>query len=63
MGKRSGIPHREEELAVASDAQVHAYLADARTRLTWAPSAKMRKLFEKQVHWLEAELRRREDEE
>ena len=60
MGKRSGVPHRDEELADASVAQLRAYLSDARSRLTWMPSAKMRKLVEKQVHWLEAELLRRE---
>ena len=60
MGKRSGSPHRDDELAKLSRTEIEAEIARARMLRRIAPSAKMAKLSDKRIHWLEAELTRRD---
>jgi hypothetical protein len=60
MGKRSGVPHRDDELAGLSRAQLEAELARARVRLSVPNSAKMTKVAQKQVYWLESALASRD---
>jgi len=60
MGKRSGIPHRDEELKKLDSKQLRADLNSSRSRLNIAPSAKMAKLWQKRIDWLEAEIARRD---
>ncbi len=57
MGKRSGVPHRDDEAAELSREDLEAELR--RVRLTVAGSAKMAKQWHKRIHWLEAALARR----
>ena len=59
MGKRSGVPHRDEELTQMNREQLEAELARAHFRLRIAPSAKVAKHMKKHIHWLETELERR----
>lgn len=59
MGKRSGVPHRDEELAELSLEQLAAEIARARMRLRISTSAKESKAWHKRIHWLEAEVARR----
>lgn len=56
MGKRSGVPHRDDELAKLSEKELEAELARSKLRLTTAPSAKMAEQWHKRIHWLEAAL-------
>jgi hypothetical protein len=56
MGKRSGIPYRNDELEKLTSAQLEAELHRSRMRLTVAGSAKMAKQWQKRIHWLEAAL-------
>lgn len=56
MGKRSGVPHRDDELAKLSEGEISAELARAKLRLTTSPSAKVSKRWHKRIHWLEAEI-------
>lgn len=60
MGKRSGVPHRDDELDRPTVDQVKSELANARMRLSYSPSAKASKGWHKRIHWLEAALARRE---
>jgi len=60
MGKRSGVPHRDDELEKLDLGELHAELESSRARGGIAPSAKMKKLWDKRVHWLEAEIARRD---
>lgn len=60
MGKRSGFPHRDDELEKLSFAGLQSELARLRNGLKFAPSAKMAKLWQKQIHWIEAEIARRD---
>ena len=60
MGKRSGVPHRDEELEKLSREELTIELQRARVRLTIAGSAKAAKQWHKRIHWLEAEITRRE---
>ncbi|NYT40501.1 hypothetical protein HZY97_07020 [Sphingomonas sp. R-74633] len=60
MGKRSGVPHRDDELAALSLEELQAELARARLRLTIPTSAKMTKLFHKRIHWLESAIAARD---
>ena len=60
MGKRSAVPHRDDELERLSLGGLQAELERSRVRGSIAPSAKMKKLWEKRVHWLEAEIARRD---
>jgi len=59
MGKRSGVPHREEELDALSSEQLTEELDRARSRLRIAPSAKVAKQWQKRIHWLESVIARR----
>ncbi|MBB4841040.1 hypothetical protein HNP52_004137 [Sphingomonas kyeonggiensis] len=60
MGKRSGVPHRDDELAALSLAGLEAELARAHSRLTIVEGAKAAKQWHKRIHWLEAEIARRD---
>lgn len=60
MGKRSGVPHRDDELEQLSLGELQAELERSRARGSIAPSSKMKKLWDKRVHWLEAEIGRRD---
>jgi len=60
MGKRSGIPHRDDELEKLSLEQLQAELERTRIGLRIAPSAKMAKLYHKRIHWLESALAQRD---
>ncbi|MXO66370.1 hypothetical protein GRI91_11430 [Altererythrobacter endophyticus] len=62
MGKRSGVPHRDDELDKLSSDELRSELARSRTRLSIAPSTKMAKLSQKRIHWLESALAVREIE-
>lgn len=59
MGKRSGIPHRDEELALLSQAEIEGFIRWAQTRLPFVDTTTARKALQKHIHWLEAELARR----
>jgi hypothetical protein len=59
MGKRSGVPHTEEELERLTGEELQAELDRSRSRLTIAPSAKVAKQWHKRIHWLEAAMGRR----
>jgi hypothetical protein len=56
MGKRSGVPHRDDELARLSREELEAELHRSRVRLTIAGSAKSAKQWRKRIHWLEGAL-------
>lgn len=60
MGKRSGVPHRDDELADLSAEALQAELARAQLRLTIAGGAKQARQWHKRIHWLEAEIARRD---
>jgi len=60
MGKRSGFPHRDDELEKLSLAGLQSELERLRIGLKFAPSAKMAKLWQKQIYWIEAEISRRD---
>lgn len=56
MGKRSGVPHRDDELAALTQEQITEELARAKSRLRWSGSAKQSKAWRKQIpgsnpHW------------
>jgi hypothetical protein len=59
MGKRSGVPHTEDELDKLTGEELQAELERSRSRLTIAPSAKIAKQWHQRIHWLEAALVRR----
>jgi hypothetical protein len=59
MGKRSGVPHRDEELAALSDADIGSEIARCRTRLRISRSAREAKAWRKRMHWLEQALANR----
>ena len=59
MGKRSGVPHRDEELEKLSREELEAELKRSQVRLSTAPSAKAAKQWHKRIHWLEAALAQR----
>lgn len=54
MGKRSGVPHTDDELDERTGEELKAELDRSRLRLTIAPSEKMAKQWRKRVNWLEA---------
>ena len=56
MGKRSGVPHRDDELERLSLEELQAELERSRVRLSIAGSAKMAKQWHKRIHWLESAL-------
>jgi hypothetical protein len=59
MGKRSGVPHRDDELEKLSPGDLAAELERSRVRLSIAASAKMAKQWRKRIHWLEGALAQR----
>ncbi|KQN72980.1 hypothetical protein ASE91_18205 [Sphingomonas sp. Leaf62] len=59
-GKRSGVPHRDDELTLLSREQLEAELSRARLRLSLPVSTKMAKLAQQRVHWLEGALAQRD---
>jgi hypothetical protein len=59
MGKRSGVPHRDDELGKLSGEELQAELERSRIKLSFAPSAKMAKQWHKRIHWLESALAKR----
>ena len=63
MGKRSGVPHRDDELAALGADALAAEIARSRIMLSIATSAKQAKALRKRLHWLERERARREEEE
>ena len=60
MGKRSGVPHREDELQKLNQAELQAELERCRVRLSMAASAKMAKRWHTRIHWLESTLAQRD---
>ena len=60
MGKRSGIPHRDDELGKLSREELQTELDRSRVRLGFAPSAKMAKQWHKRIHWLESAIGQRD---
>ena len=59
MGKRSGVPHTDEELERLTVDDLEAELRRVRVRLTIPGSAKTAKQLHKRIHWLEATLAKR----
>lgn len=60
MGKRSGVPHRDDELASLTVPEIETEITRARVRLRTDISAKRAKDWNKRIYWLEAEIARRE---
>jgi len=56
MGRRSGVPHRDEELARLTPEALQAEVARCRTRLAIAGGAKQAKEWRRRLHWLEVAL-------
>jgi hypothetical protein len=54
MGRRSGVPHRDDELEALTPEALAAEMARCRSRLSIATSAKMAKQWRKRIHWLES---------
>ena len=61
MGKRSGVPHRDDELATLTPESLVAEVARCRARLGIARSAKIAKQWRKRLHRLEAAQARASD--
>jgi len=61
MGKRSGVPHRDDELAALTPDALASKIARCRTRLGIARSAKTAKQWRKHLYWLESAQARAED--
>jgi hypothetical protein len=59
MGKRSGVPHTDEEMEKLSRSELEAELQRSRVQLTLPGSAKTAKQWHKRVYWLGAALARR----
>ncbi|HYE28626.1 MAG TPA: hypothetical protein VEA61_10380 [Allosphingosinicella sp.] len=53
MGKRSGVLHRDEELAALRPEALAAEIGRCRSRLAIAGGAKQAKAWRKRLHWLE----------
>ncbi|WP_459788116.1 hypothetical protein [Alteriqipengyuania sp. 357] len=62
MGKRSGVPHRDDELHKLSNDELKSELERSRRRLSVAPSTKMAKQWQKRIHWRQSALVAREIE-
>jgi hypothetical protein len=60
MGKRSGVPHRDDELEKLSVEELRVELDRSRNGLSIAPSAKMAKQWHKRIHWIECALAQRD---
>jgi hypothetical protein len=50
LGKRSGVPHTDDELDRLSGEELQAELDRCRLRSTIAPSAKVAKQWHKRIH-------------
>lgn len=61
IGKRSGVPHRDDELAALTPEALAAEIARCRTRLGIAGSAKTAKQCRKRLHWFESAQARGKD--
>lgn len=61
MGKRSGVPHRDDELAALRPEALTAEIERCRSRLSFAGSAKQAKGWRKRLHWLESARARAAD--
>jgi len=61
LGKRSGVPHRGDELAALTPEALAAEIARCRARLSIAPSPKTAKQWRKGLHRLERARLREED--
>jgi hypothetical protein len=59
MGKRSGVPHRDDELAALDLDALRAELERSRIGLSISGSAKMAKQWHKRIHWLESAIAER----
>ena len=59
MGKRSGVPHRDDELENLTSEELRIELERSRVRLSIAGTAKTAKQWHTRIHWLEAALARR----
>ncbi|RST31883.1 hypothetical protein HMF7854_14325 [Sphingomonas ginkgonis] len=59
MGKRSGVPHTDEELAALSLEELQTELQRSRMRLSIPQSTKMSKQWHKRIHWLESAIAKR----
>jgi hypothetical protein len=59
MGKRLGVPHRDDELERLSPDELQAELDRAHSRLGIATSSATAKQWHKRIHWLESALARR----
>ena len=59
MGKRSGIPHRDDELAALPLPALEAEIGRCRTRLALAAGAKQAKAWRRRLHWLKTEQAKR----
>jgi len=59
MGRRSGVPHTNDELDRLTGDELQADLDRSRLRLTIAPSTMAAKEWRKRIHWLEAAIKRR----
>ena len=59
MGKRSGVPHRDDELEQLTPAELQAELERSRSRLAIAASPKVAKDWRKRIHWLESTIAKR----
>jgi hypothetical protein len=59
MGKRSGVPHRDDELQRLTNDELQAELDRSRMRLRIATSAKAAKEWRRRIHWLEAAVAQR----
>ena len=60
MGKRSGVPHTDDELEKLSRDELQAELQHSKVRLTIAANAKTAKKWHKRIHWLEGALAKRD---
>lgn len=61
MGRRSGIPHRDDELAALRPEALAAEIARCRARLGIAAGAKQARMWRKRLHWLESARARAAD--
>jgi hypothetical protein len=60
MGRRSGVPHRDDELEKFGRRELEVELERSRVRLGIAGSATDAKQWRKRIHWLERALSRRD---
>jgi hypothetical protein len=61
MGKRSGVPHRDDELAALTAEALAGEIERCRMRLEDARGGKVAKQWRKRLHWLESAQARAAD--